>query len=652
MDRGDGACVHPETGINSSNSKELSSTNEGLSIESATEGRGLRPVGGNSSNNTSGGGKMASGHRVECHEADREVGRERSEGCYQHDPLATSQVGIRPGAPRDQQSTAFGFDPDQGHFIGTSERHLKSSLLVRPASLCEVGKFGWSRGGIGNCELRHVHLGSSQDRSNNWSKITLPLLLEHRDGVRNLLPLAAWQIDGRHLHSPGGESDANRSKITLGEKDWRPSICGCRGETGGSDDDNAAQGKGDANGVRCTLQPPWWPRIPRWYCGIASTYYPSFGPSTLANREMKERSILEQWTIHAPNVPITSYDFPAEIKRFLVFDSEVNNKIFLRTIESESVREQINKSSCAIEQNHLTTLVKNKIIERLGSLGECEDRIKFVGDVFLHPEPAKKRWRLIFHPRLYNLVIRALGLHQVNLPRIRHIVKGIVENQLSVKLDLKCAFFQVPIERGTFCFRYGKSVYTLTRLPMGASTSVLIAQSLAVAVMNEMDKHLKVSLKTNAPSSKDAFVDDIFLSLNFHPKREINRDIKNAMAKVSQELNVTFKTCHFAMREFDKTKVEDRFATLDPEPHEANALCKVEPRSVLEVLGVNFCINSYQMSIKDEFKSKAVTVLSIPLDVITPHNLWKVVGTCVHVIYALGLGAYIGACIGACIGVE
>lgn len=301
------------------------------------------------------------------------------------------------------------------------------------------------------------------------------------------------------------------------------------------------------------------------------------------------------------------------------------------------MRKQLEASSCAIEPEFFAVLLKNKIVKKLGNLSDCEDEVLFVGDVFLHPEPEKRRWRLIFHPRLYNLLIRQRHLQHADLPRLRHIVKGIVEHTTSVKLDLKCAFFQVPVEKGIFCFRHGSSIYTLTRLPMGASTSVIIAQELALAVMNEMNRHLERSLGFAKQPTNNAFVDDIFLSSTPTNNANETYEIMKAMEQVSRDMSVTFKTCHFAKRKTDSLRVEDAYKTVYPKIGESTMACCVEPRSKLEVLGVIVCVNEHTMDIKDSFKSKAREILCIKVDVITPLNLWKVVGTCVHVIYALGL---------------
>jgi len=351
---------------------------------------------------------------------------------------------------------------------------------------------------------------------------------------------------------------------------------------------------------------------------------------------MRARSKRESWVTHAPQVDPTVFIFPPEIDRFLKIDSELNLLVAKRIAERASVSTQLRHSTCSIEVNHLALLVKNGIVEKIGTLNRPPECVRFVGNVFLHPEPEKKRWRLIYHPLLYNEVIRLLRLHSVDLPRIRHILKEIVESVLSIKIDLKCAFFQVPVEKGLFCFRYGQDIYTLTRLPMGASTSVRIAQTLSMAVASELGK--AVSLEIGGSFSAQAFVDDIFVSVkDCQVAKFLPTALMSAMKRVSAMYKVSFKTFHFMVpSSVLRSGVEIAFQNLVP-PSEERRLCIVEPKCCLEVLGVNFSIDDRTLSIKDSFKMKAAQVLSQPLDRVTPHNLWKIVGTCIHVIYALGL---------------
>ena len=179
----------------------------------------------------------------------------------------------------------------------------------------------------------------------------------------------------------------------------------------------------------------------------------------------------EGWELHAPWVEKTTCKLPQHIERWLKKTS------FLRSIKDEirpSVAKQLKLSNCELDGPHMKTLLN---LGYVVPMEDDENDVWFVGNVFLHPEEDKRRLRLIYHPKLFNEAVRNHKYQTVELPRLRRILDAASSSEVTIKLDLKCAFFQVPIEAGIFCFRYEGRTYSLTRLPMGASISVLIAQT-------------------------------------------------------------------------------------------------------------------------------------------------------------------------------
>ena len=125
---------------------------------------------------------------------------------------------------------------------------------------------------------------------------------------------------------------------------------------------------------------------------------------------------------------------------------------------------QLRGATCDLPDEFLNELLAKGVASCWGNMKAVPKNSMFVGNVFLHPEEEKKRWRLIYHPLAFNAEVRRRRLHSVRLPRMRSIVRIVSKYEYTVKVDLKCAFFQIPLEQGIFVFRKGKELYTLNRL--------------------------------------------------------------------------------------------------------------------------------------------------------------------------------------------
>ena len=567
------------------------------------------------------------------------MGRASVPGLHEHAPMESDHRGFGQGAERHQQSPTFDLKGHSNYFIGTTERSLQSSLLARPFGLCETGKSVWDCGRINPGGCHYLYVGPTQDSSKDRFEIAVPPFLEQRDGARNTKPPENRPFGSSHLRIGCKDGAEEGLPPTLGKENWRPSICGCRPDVGATENDNLALIGGEPSRIRQLLQPYGKRRPPGWYSNLPSAYYPTSHGPRVDSVEMRRLSRLEKWDLHAPEVNATTFNFPPKIADLLKIDSPTNIEVRTRTLKLHDLRSQLDRATCSLSSGHLEILKKNGVISKLCEISDADTaNIGFIGNLFLHPEPAKKRWRLIFHPALYNKVVRTMRLHSVDLPRLRHIIKGISTNVMTIKLDLKCAFFQVKVDRGLFCFRHKSTIFTLDRLPMGASTSVLIAQTLSLAVINEMNGHLRVLLQPKEPTVSNAFVDDIFISLATDKKdrRYIENAVHLAMEKTAEKMDVSFKTCQYGLKSLSHNEWANAPAMSKRDAID-NRVCQTIYKETLEVLGVDFDYRSQQMEIKDTFKEKAKKLLESSLDNISPLLLWKIVGTCIHVIYALGL---------------
>lgn len=329
-----------------------------------------------------------------------------------------------------------------------------------------------------------------------------------------------------------------------------------------------------------------------------------------------------------------------------------------RTIHAKvcPLETQIKKATCSLPDKFLRILLDNGIASYWGEVKNPPADTMFIGNVFLHPEEAKERWRLIFHPYWFNLVVKERRLHSVVLPRMRQIVKMIYDHICTVKVDLKCAFFQIPLERGIFVFRKKGKLYTLNRLPMGASISVLIAQTLSNKVAEVFTEHLG---NASTGSKTSAFVDDIFCS--FNPSRHagsVEDWVTEAMNRTVKGLGVTLKLFHCYHPTADLVRDSlSNLVLLGPmvsqvgirRPARTGELTgvvtlvaderMVEVKSVssIEVLGIVYTPKTREMRIKDEFISKTKDILNPYNLPNTPRELWIMAGTSFYVIYALGI---------------
>lgn len=341
----------------------------------------------------------------------------------------------------------------------------------------------------------------------------------------------------------------------------------------------------------------------------------------------------EDWDLHAPKVAPVGDVFQHDAGRWLTKNSFTDKiaELARRNVQKAPVK---SSSNCKLSNTQLKKLVEAGIVKPYIHEGES---ILFLGDIFLHPEPAKRRWRIIFHPALFNWMVRLLRLHSVSLPSQWSILSIIHERRYTLKIDLKCAFFQIPIEEGLFGFKKGSRYYTLTRLPMGSSVSVIVAQALSTRVAEGLVHYLS-HVSTN--SAFACFVDDIFVSFDSSASQgDLVKAVYTAMRSVAIDMNVTFKMAQLygnATATLWKTG-EVNLSKLD-EPQSHSPIPPIECiRNVIEVLGALFEPATKNITIKPENQMSFRMQLKKVKSDITPQSLWKKLGICFYVAYVLGI---------------
>ena len=449
------------------------------------------------------------------------------------------------------------------------------------------------------------------------------VLLEPRDEENDDETFASKKTNCRGHRQYKGNDETTQNQIALSEKDRSSDLPGLRSGPGKDQGNHWTQQCRDDSGVCGQLRPREKPGYPKWDGYLSCPEYLE-NPKYARKRDFPGS---EDWDLHAPEIEVTKAKFKHEISRWLTIN-EFTKKIAEFINRDNTLKDQINKATCEMDEKFLNELIKKEIVLEWGTVEAPPEETLFIGNVFLHPEPLKERWRLIFHPYFFNRMVRLLRLQSVKLPRLREILKQIDEHTLTLKLDLKCAFFQIGIQPGLFCFRRAGKLYTLTRLPMGSSISVLVAEALSLLLSEEILKEIKNN-NLSEDGQANAFVDDIFVSVNpFSNGDDVLAKVHMAVGLTTEKLGVTLKLIHRVGNEISLADNVDLSFLADG----------IDTKSLdeMEVLGVDYHYKNKTIKLKKEFQKKAIQNLKIN-DVNSPRDLWRVVGTCFYAIYALGI---------------
>lgn len=449
----------------------------------------------------------------------------------------------------------------------------------------------------------------------------------------------------------GGNAEKEEGPLAFNKKDGDPDLHRLQCSLSKYTRDHSPQGRRDAPEL-CRHHSPNFRQGTAAWDGYLPC--PVYLEDPKQHRERCPADVLK-WELHAPPVEPTTLTFDANIARWLSVNSFTKD-LASGVNEYRTVEEQVRKATCDIPDKFLEELLSKGIAARWGDTKTIPPNTMFIGNVFLHPEEEKKRWRLIYHPIAFNKVVRERKLQAVKLPRMRGILKQVTKYKYTVKVDLKCAFFQIPLESGIFVFRKGKELYTLTRLPMGASISVLIAQSLSLKVAGEFMRQLGGALLKGETT---AFVDDIFCSFDLRDRTVgcAEELITEAMTNAVRKLNVTlkiFQVCTYplALSELSypaqqglypssvgiRTDTENGGSGGGNVHFDVNGkMAKLKLVESFEVLGIEFNPTDMTIKMKDAFKTRARPVIESVSLPTTPLSLWELAGSCFYVIYALGI---------------
>ena len=504
----------------------------------------------------------------------------------------------------------------------------------------------WKPLGIDSAEchsgVSNFHLSGAQDGCKSKSDVTHPPILEQRyerthGGLGNGSSDDSGNERDRGCPSTGRCAEAfdQENLMQRLRRLWR-STRGylCNNKT------YYDEGPKGLPGPLCADQEP---ASPFWHGYLPCPEYME-NPKDRGNSDPGEAF----WKLHAPAVPKSRVEFPYEILRWLSVGEFT--KAFSRQISSRiPIAAQIASATCRVDDEKLRELIEKGFVSEWGTVRQPKGECWYIGNLFLRAERAKERWRLIFHPKAFNEHARRMKLHSTRLPRLRKILKQISMYQCTVKLDLKCAFFQIPIESGMFVFKKGDKLYSLNRLPMGSSVSVMVAQYLSEQVAECIIKHLRTAgVVTRAEAN--VYVDDIFVSFDPRSEVDVQSEVQEAIARTRDELHVTFKICQIYMPAGTGTlhdqscpggaKTTGTWGSRQAASKlvDENGVSIATMIETLEVLGVVYEPQTRLVKLKDEFQSKILSFMnSEPLSNITARSLWRYCGISFYAIYALGV---------------
>jgi hypothetical protein len=195
-------------------------------------------------------------------------------------------------------------------------------------------------------------------------------------------------------------------------------------------------------------------------------------------------------------------------------------------------------------------------------------------------EPDKNRRRLIIEPRDLNNAWRSV-YPKCSLPNISDILKLVGQAEELTQGDMKCYFYQIPLSEAVqayFGVQVGTQFFTLTRLPMGATISVFVANALASTIHREA--------VGSAP--KITYLDNLISAGNH------TRDLE----RVAQQVGATFGS--------------------------------YEVGKTMDVLGINVDVTRKRVKLSEKFMTKHTPLLREVLSTTAPQwsnaKLWKVLG--------------------------
>ena len=150
----------------------------------------------------------------------------------------------------------------------------------------------------------------------------------------------------------------------------------------------------------------------------------------------------------------------------------------------------------------------------------------------------------------------------------------------------------------------------LTCIRSPASISVLVAQTLSLAVADSLREKLAVALGGDGGVRSNAFVDDIFVSITPAkpvPRSQLEQILNNVVDAVSKEHGVSLKIFQCAENpgRYPKALLTSPLLS-QPEPKQAENPPACPAALVPElILGVTYTIATFEIRITENFQSRA-----------------------------------------------
>ena len=214
---------------------------------------------------------------------------------------------------------------------------------------------------------------------------------------------------------------------------------------------------------------------------------------------------------------------------------------------------------------HIARLIEVGTIRRIDPI-EVRGHV----DMFKVPEPAKRRWRPIKHPKLINEVLDRDTLLKLRFPSKKDIIQLVHRGRHMISLDMSSYFDQFAYSDDVakrFCFRHGGEFYRLAKLAMGQRAAVEVAQKCTERLLDFNPSCAVESIIDNVIFVSDNLEDVIRDATTFVERvqavgAQLNEDVSDipALACSSGEwcglqLDLAAKTVQLAKKTVDKTQV-------------------------------------------------------------------------------------------------
>ena len=215
-------------------------------------------------------------------------------------------------------------------------------------------------------------------------------------------------------------------------------------------------------------------------------------------------------------------------------------------------------------------------VQRMTDAGTTEriprSRVKGHVRVFLHPEPAKRRFRPIRNTADANSVIDKSQCGNVPMATKRQVIESVFSGEYMLQFDFSAYYDQFALSdevADLFCFRDGNNYYRLKTLPMGLRTAVGVAGTATELLLDFPKQSRAMSIIDNVVfiGSREAVLHDarVFLDRVRRVGATLNEDTSDIESLIAQrgtwagiEIDLVAKTVNCSQKSVDKTMMSWR----------------------------------------------------------------------------------------------